>query len=93
MSDELFYKDHKRIISKYPDIEREANILVPEKKVREDNKIIEKIENNERKIRNIINENDNLLKIIRSRYSNSKFIRYSKSQSSIYPKKKIIITK
>ena len=93
MSDELFYKDHKRIISKYPDIEREANILVPEKKVREDNKIIEKIENNERKIRNIINENDNLLKIIRARYSNSKFIRYSKSQSSIYPKKKIIITK
>ena len=93
MSDELFYKDHKRIISKYPDIEREANILVPEKKVREDNKIIEKIENNERKIRDIINENDNLLKIIRSRCLNSKHIRYSKSQSSIHPKKKIIKSK
>ena len=93
ISDELFYRDHKRIISKYPDIEREANILVPETKVREDNKIIEKIENNERIIRDIINENDNLLKLIRSRYSNSKYIKYSKSQSSIHPTKKIIIIK
>ena len=93
MADDAFYKDHKRIISKYPDIEREANILVPEVKTREDNKIIERLENNDRKIRNIINDNDNLLKHIKNKYLEEKYLRYSKSQPSISLNKKNIINK
>lgn len=88
MEDETFYKDHKRIISKYPDLEREANIPVPEKKVREENKIIEKMEYNERKIKNIINDSDNLLKIIKTKYLIEKNKRHINSQSTIRKKKK-----
>ena len=90
MADDLFYKDHKRMIDIYPNIEREANLIVPERKVRENNKIIERMEDNERKIRNIINENYCLLKIIKVRNANLKKIKYSNSQPSIYPKKKFI---
>ena len=91
MADDAFYKDHKRIISKYPDIEREANILVPELKTREDNKIIERLENNDRKIRNIINDNDNLLKVIKNKYLNERKIKYSKSQPLLRQNKKILL--
>lgn len=84
MADEDFYKDHKRIIGVYPNIEREANILVLENKAR-DERIIDKLENNERKIRYIVNDSDELLKKIKSK---SKSIKPSKSQSSIFKKKK-----
>ena len=43
MADEDFYKDHKRIIGVYPNIEREANILVFENKVRDGGLFIKKI--------------------------------------------------
>ena len=78
MSDEHFYKDHKRIISVYPNIEKEANILVMEKKPRKEN-LIEKLETNERKIRFIVNDSDALLKTIKS-----KSLKLSKSQSSFH---------
>ena len=70
MDDEIFYKDHKRIIGVYPGIEREANILVLENKARDEN-IINKLEYNERKIRFIVKENDALLKIIKSKSKKS----------------------
>ena len=82
ISDDNFYKDHKRIISVYPNIEKEANILVIEKKERKDN-LIEKLENNERKIRFIVNDNDALLRVIKSKSLNP-----SKSQSSFHRIKK-----
>ena len=78
MSDEHFCKDHKRIINVYPNIEKEANILVMEKKSRKDN-LIEKLESNERKIRFIVNDSDALLKVIKS-----KSLKLSKSQSSFH---------
>ena len=82
MGDEDFYRDHKRIIGVYPNIEREANILVLENKAR-DKSIIDKLEFNERKIRYIVNDSDELLKKIRA---NS--IKPSKSQISFYKRKK-----
>ena len=83
MADVDFYKDHKRIIGVYPNIEREANILVFENKSR-DERIIDKLKCNERKIRYIVNDTDELLKKIKS-----KTIRPSKSQISFYKRKKI----
>ena len=88
MEDETFYKDHKRIISKYPDIERQADIIIQENKVRLDNTIINKIEENERKIRNIIHDNDNLLNHIKEKYLEAKNKKYSKSQHLKYKKRK-----
>ena len=82
MGDEDFYRDHKRIIGVYPNIEREANILVLENKAR-DERIIDKLECNERKIRYIVNDSDELLKKIRA-----KSIKPSKSQISFYKRKK-----
>ena len=65
MADESFYKDHNRIISKYPSIEREANILVLENKNRGDDKIINKLEKNEKKINHIIRNSDIIMKSIK----------------------------
>ena len=83
MADEDFYKDHKRIIGVYPNIEREANILVFENKAR-DERITDKLEYNERKIRYIVNDSDELLKKIKS-----KSMKPSKSQIYFYKKKNI----
>ena len=88
MADDTFYKDHKRIISKYPDIERQADIIIPENKVRVDNTIINKIEENEKKIRNILHDNDTLLNHIKEKYLEAKNKKYSKSQHLIYKKRK-----
>ena len=65
IADETFYKNHKRIISKYPDLQKDANIVVVESKKSRDNKIIEKLEENEKKIRNIVTDSTELLKNIK----------------------------
>ena len=70
MADESFYKDHNRIISKYPNLEREANILVLENKNRGDDKIINKLEKNEKKINCIIRNSDIIMKSIKLKTSN-----------------------
>ena len=81
MADDIFYRDHKRIIGKYPELEKEAEILVPLNKVR-DNSIIKKLEKNERKIRFICNDNDALMRGINRMYLENKMMK-SKSQTSI----------
>ena len=88
MADEEFYRARKRIVSKYPDIERQANIIVPPKIEKIDNKIMIKMENNERKIRNILNDNKTLLKNIKEKYIEIKQRNASNSQPSIKKKKK-----
>lgn len=90
MADDTFYKDHKRIVSKYPDLERQADIIVPENKNKKDNKIIYKMEQNERKIRNILNDSDTLLKNIKSKYLEINKKTYSKSQHTNFKKKNIL---
>ena len=81
MPDDIFYRNHKRIIGKYPELEKEAEILVPLNKVR-DRSIIQKMEKNERKIRFICNDNDLLMRGINRMYLENKMMR-SKSQTSI----------
>ena len=82
MADDNFYKEHKRIIGIYPGLEKEANILVPLDKTKGDDKIINKMEQNERKIRFIINDTDSLMKTIKS-----KTIKPSKSYTTIHKNK------
>ena len=87
MGDDDFYKHHKRIIGVYPNIEKEANIPVPEHKAKDEN-LFNKLKYNEKKIRFIINDSDELLKKIKSK-TKSKFksIKPSTSQISFYKKK------
>ena len=67
ISDDIFYKNHKDIIGKYPEIQKQANILVLSNKVR-DNSILKKLEKNEKKIRFISNDNDAIMKEIKNMY-------------------------
>ena len=83
MADDIFYKEHKRIIEKYPGLERDAKILMPERNVKGDKKIIAKLENNERIIRNIFHNSEKILRTVKSKYANP-----TKSQPSIHKKKK-----
>jgi hypothetical protein len=87
MADDVFYKEHKRIIEKYPSLERDAKIILPKKKVIENKEIINKLENNERTIKNIFNESEKIVKGVHLKLS--KFSKkYSNSQPSIMHKKK-----
>ena len=81
MDDDIFYRHHKRIIGKYPELEKEAQLLVPLNKAR-DNSIIEKLEKNERKIRFICNDSEALLRGINQRCLEHKMMR-SKSEALI----------
>ena len=76
MADDIFYKEHKQIIEKYPNIEKEAKIIVPRKKIIKNKEIINKLENNEKTIRNIFANTDRIMKGILSKSMN-----FSKSQS------------
>jgi hypothetical protein len=83
IDDELFFKNRNRIVSKYPGIQKQANIIVLENKKNKDNKIITKLKTNSKKIRNIINDSYDLLKTIKL-----KSMKVSKSQPSIQFKRK-----
>ena len=53
ISDDIFYKERKRIIGIYPKIEREAEILIPRKKIEKRHPFIKKLEENVNKINNV----------------------------------------
>ena len=87
MADDIFYKEHKRIIEKYPNLERDAKIILPIKKVKENKEIINQLENNEKIIKSIFNESEKIVKGVHLKFS--KFSKkYSNSQPSIMHKKK-----
>ena len=86
ISDDIFLREHKRIINKYPELEKEAQLSVPFYKVKK-NKTIEKMEKNEKKIKSICSENDILIRGINTKYREQKMFRI-KSQIFKKPKKK-----
>ena len=53
MSDDIFYKERKRIIEIYPKIEREAEILIPRKKIKRRHPLLKKLQENINKINNV----------------------------------------
>ena len=85
MPDDIFFKEHKRIICKYPELEKDAQILVPPEGFKE-NKTIKKIKKNERKIQNLCSENEVLLRGINKKWREQKLLR---SQSEYFIKPKI----
>ena len=81
MADDMFYKNHKSIIGKYPELEKEAQILLPPSKIKDNTRILKKLKKNERKIRFIVNDSDVLLKEINKMNRENKLI---KSQSLFF---------
>ena len=63
MYDDVFYKERKRIVESYPKYEKEANIVVKEKKKNFNESII-KLNIFSKKVDNIINMNKTLMKNI-----------------------------
>jgi hypothetical protein len=63
MHDDVFYKERKRIVESYPKYEKEANIVVKEKKKNFNESII-KLNIFSKKVDNIINMNKTLMKNI-----------------------------
>jgi len=63
LTDDLFYKEQKRIISKYPDIQKDADLPVPDKKVEDPIKKIHriKLEKNSRLIKDLNYNNKQLV--------------------------------
>ena len=53
ISDDIFYKERKRIIEIYPKIEREAEILIPRKKIKRRHPLLKKLQENINKINNV----------------------------------------
>ena len=76
MPDDVFYRNHKRILGKYPDLEKDAQLLVLLRKPR-DASIIRKLEKNQRKIRFICNDNDFIMRIINKKCRENKKMRAS----------------
>jgi hypothetical protein len=67
MADDIFYKEHKQIIEKYPNLEKEAKIIMPRRKINKNKEIINKLENNEKTIKNIFAYTDRIMKGILSK--------------------------
>ena len=67
ISDDIFYKERKRIIAIYPKIEEEAKILVPKKRIDKRNPLFSKLIDNVNKINDVFLEEYNLLKGVNRR--------------------------
>ena len=76
ISDDVFIKMHKSIMRKYPEVQKDANIMVPSNNER-DNSIIKKLQSNQRKIRLISNDNDALMRGIKNMYKEYNLVRSS----------------
>lgn len=72
ISDDIFYKERKRLIAIYPKIEEEAKILVPKKKLNKRNPLFKKLIDNVNKINDVFLEEYNLLKRVNRRMRKNK---------------------
>lgn len=69
ISDDIFYKERKRIIGIYPKIEKEADLFIPHRKIEKRNPLINRIKNNVDKINNVFLCEYKLLSKINNKYS------------------------
>ena len=74
LTDDLFYKEHKRIISKYPEIQKDADLPVPDKKEDDSIKKIHriKLERNSRLIKDLNYNNKQLVNQLKKRMKKQK---------------------
>lgn len=84
MDDDIFYKDRKKIIHKYPEIEKAADIFNPVVKIVRDTSIIKNLEKNDKRIKFICSDSDSILRGIKRKFSDNINKKWkSKSQSII----------
>ena len=69
ISDDIFYKERRRIIGIYPKIEKEADLFIPHRKIEKRNPLINKIKDNIEKINNVFLCEYKLLSRINNKYS------------------------
>lgn len=69
ISDDIFYKERKRIIGIYPKIEKEADLFIPHRKIEKRNPLINKIKDNVEKINDVFLCEYKLLSRINNKYS------------------------
>ena len=69
ISDDIFYKERKRIIGIYPKIEKDANIFIPPKKIPKRHPLIKKLQKNVQKINSVFINEYKLLSQSRWKYS------------------------
>ena len=72
ISDDIFYKERKRIIGIYPQIERDAEIFIPRKKIEKRHPLIKKLKENVQKINNVFLNEYKLLTRARWKFSKHK---------------------
>jgi hypothetical protein len=74
LTDDLFYKEQKRIISKYPEIQKDADLPVPDKKEDDSIKKIHRIrlEKNSRLIKDLSYNNKQLVNQLKKRMKKQK---------------------
>ena len=72
LSDDIFYKERKRIIAIYPKIEEEAKMLVPKKKIDKRNPLFIKLVKNINRINEVFLKEYDLLKRVKRRMENNK---------------------
>ena len=68
LSDDIFYKERKRIIGIYPKIAKEAEILIPRKKIEKRHPLIKKIQENIKKIHDVYVNEYNLVDRVKKKY-------------------------
>ena len=69
ISDDIFYKERKRIIGIYPKIERDAEILIPRKKIEKRSPLIKKLQENVQKINNVFLNEYKLVNRVKKKYN------------------------
>ena len=69
ISDDIFYKERKRIIGIYPKIERDAEILIPRKKIEKRSPLIKKLQDNVHKINNVFLNEYKLVNRVKKKYN------------------------
>lgn len=75
LADDLFFREHKRIVDKYPELEKEANLPIVEKNNKDKIKKMHsiKMEHNSKVIKDLNYNNNLLVKKLNKRMEKSKF--------------------
>ena len=69
ISDDIFYKERKRFIGIYPKIQRDAEILIPRKKIEKKNPLFIKLKKNIQKINNVYLSENKLITKMKKKYA------------------------
>ena len=69
ISDDIFYKERKRIISIYPKIERDAELIIPRKKFEKRHPLLKRLQYNVQKINDVFLKEYKLINRVKKKYA------------------------